>query len=143
MYSPHNDPNAHIFGQQQQNVMTPGSQFYQSIESHSHPHKPLQHVQPQYPDYLSQGLPQVGPTPPVGGYSNYQYGQQGQRPVSGSGGQDPYNVHGQVYRPAETEHVSHHKPSRTPTSASHKPSNAEKLEKGVGRLFKKIEKKIG
>ncbi|KIW20722.1 hypothetical protein PV08_01299 [Exophiala spinifera] len=147
------DPNAHIFGGQA--VQSPGAQFYQSITAQ--PHKPLQHVQPQYPDYLSAGS-SPPPAPPVGGYATYNYAQTGQSggvaphgvgPGAGvgvGGGGSPYDVHGQVYRPTEDEYHTHHhqrKPSRA-SSAQHKePSTVDRLEKGVGKFFKKIEKKIG
>lgn len=126
------DPNAHIFGSQTP-VQTPGTQFYSSLNGQ--PHKPLQHVQPQYPDYLA-----AGHAPPLGGYSGYHYGQPQHNATAGN----PYDVHNQVYRPTEQEHHTHHhsKPARA-SSTQHKPSQAERLEKGVGKLFKKIEKKIG
>ncbi|EXJ96183.1 hypothetical protein A1O1_01309 [Capronia coronata CBS 617.96] len=132
------DPNAHIFGQAAP-VQTPGTQFYSSLNGQ--PHKPLQHVQPQYPDYLAAGHQAA----PLGGYSAYQYGHpqpQPQQTTATAG--NPYDVHNQVYRPTEEEHHTHHhsKPAR-PSSTQHKPSQAERLEKGVGKLFKKIEKKIG
>ncbi|KAK5952772.1 hypothetical protein OHC33_006365 [Knufia fluminis] len=135
----------------QQPVMTPGSQFYGSL---GQPSKPLAHVQPQYADYLSSGSTPVqsqytpasaSPNPPMGGYSQYNYGHgQGQGQPQGEN-QNPYNVHQQVYRPTEAEAGSHHhkKPSRTSTTDSRKPSTADKVEKGVGRLFKRIEKRIG
>ncbi|EXJ79397.1 hypothetical protein A1O3_08899 [Capronia epimyces CBS 606.96] len=128
------DPNAHIFGQSP--VQTPGTQFYSSLNEQ--PHKPLQHVQPQYPDYLAAGQA------PVGGYSSYHYGQLQPQPQPGATAGNPYDIHNQVYRPTEDEHHTHHhsKPART-SSAQHKPSQAERLEKGVGKFFKKIEKKIG
>ncbi|KIX94009.1 uncharacterized protein Z520_10346 [Fonsecaea multimorphosa CBS 102226] len=140
-YVPHGqgqqDPNAHIFGQQ--NVQTPGTQFYQSINGQ--PHKPLQHVQPQYPDYLAAGQappPPSVPAPPLGGYSTYNYAQAQQaQPPAGA-----YDIHSQVYRPTEAEHHSHHhKPSKS--GSQHKPSHTEKIEKGVGKWIKKIEKNFG
>ncbi|KAL2427028.1 hypothetical protein ABEF95_007075 [Exophiala dermatitidis] len=147
---PSQDPNAHIFGAsgpaQSSPVQTPGSQFYNSLDG---THKPLQHIQPQYPDYLAAGGhtqpghhvgQQPPPPPPVGGYSNYHY--SGQSPPHSN--TNPYDIHHQVYRPTEQEHHTHHhsKPSRS-SSSSHKPSQAERIEKGVGKLFKRIEKKIG
>ncbi|KAH0842594.1 hypothetical protein FOPE_07369 [Fonsecaea pedrosoi] len=132
------DPNAHIFGQQ--NVQTPGTQFYQSINGQ--PHKPLQHVQPQYPDYLAAGQPPAPapvPAPPLGGYSTYNYGQAQQpQPAAGA-----YDIHSQVYRPTEAEHHTHHHKPPKPSSSQHKPSHAEKIEKGVGKWIKKIEKNFG
>ncbi|KAL2427005.1 hypothetical protein ABEF95_006521 [Exophiala dermatitidis] len=148
---PSQDPNAHIFGASQQQssspVQTPGTQFYNSLDGgQAQGHKPLQHIQPQYPDYLAAGghTQPPGhhgaqpPPPPVGGYSNYHY--SGQSPPHSN--TNPYDIHHQVYRPTEQEHHTHHhsKPSR---SSSSKPSQAERIEKGVGKLFKRIEKKIG
>lgn len=135
--NPH-DPNAHIFGQQQP-VQSPGTQFYSSINGQ--PHKPLQHVQPQYPDYLAAGS---SPPPPVGGYAAYNYAHGSQPPQQHQPGGNPYDIHSQVYRPTEEEHQSHHhhKPSRS-SSTQHQPSGVERLEKGVGKFFKRIEKKIG
>ncbi|KIW42104.1 uncharacterized protein PV06_05689 [Exophiala oligosperma] len=162
-YVPHQqDPNAHIFGgqqQQQQAVQSPGAQFYQSVNAQ--PHKPLQHIQPQYPDYLSAGSSPPPPPPshaaaaatPVGGYANYSYAQTGggqpggltQQGVGTTG--NPYDVHGQLYRPTEDEYHTHHhhqrKPSRASGSQHNQPSTVDRLEKGVGKFFKRIEKKIG
>ncbi|KAJ9606451.1 hypothetical protein H2200_009412 [Cladophialophora chaetospira] len=137
-YVPHGgqDPNSHIFGQQ--TVQTPGTQFYQTINGQ--PHKALQHVQPQYPDYLAAGQPPPPAAAPVGGYSGYNYGQaQPAQPVAGG-----YDVHNQVYRPTETEHQTHHhsKPSKS-SGSQHKPSRSEKIEKGVGKWIKKVEKNFG
>jgi len=149
-YVPNNvqDPNAHIFGgasqqqQQQQTVQSPGTQFYQAVNAQ--PHKPLQHIQPQYPDYLAAGS--SSPPPPMGGYATYNYGHPAQQPGgSPAAAGKPYDIHNQVYRPTEDEYHTHHhqhKPSRT-SSAHHQPSTSERFEKGVGRFFKKIEKKIG
>jgi hypothetical protein len=132
------DPNSHIFGQPP--VQTPGTQFYQSINDQ--PHKPLQHVHPQYPDYLAAGQPPAPApaAPPLGGYSAYNYGQA-QPPPPASGG---YDIHSQVYRPTETEHQTHHhnKPSKS-SGSQHKPSHTEKIEKGIGKWIKKVEKNFG
>ncbi|ETI29268.1 hypothetical protein G647_01721 [Cladophialophora carrionii CBS 160.54] len=133
-YVPHGqDPNSHIFGQPP--VQTPGTQFYQSINDQ--PHKPLQHVQPQYPDYLAAGQPPAPAAPPLGGYSTYNYGQA-QPPQPATGG---YDVHNQVYRPTETEHQTHHhsRPSKS-SGSQHKPTHTEKIEKGIGKWIKKVEK---
>ncbi|KAK5073438.1 hypothetical protein LTR70_010206 [Exophiala xenobiotica] len=129
----------------QQPVVTPGSQFYESL---GQPSKPLAHVRPQYADYLSSSSTPVqsqytpanpSPNPPIGGYSQYNYGQgQGQT-------HNQYDVHQQLYRPTEAEAGTHHhkKPSRSSTTDNRKPSTADKVEKRVGSLFKRIEKRIG
>ncbi|RMZ90862.1 hypothetical protein DV736_g1911, partial [Chaetothyriales sp. CBS 134916] len=123
-------------------VETPGSQFYSSISGG--PHKPLAHVQPQYADYLSANSRS---TPPPGGYSQYNYSQASQGQAVPSGG---YEIHSQVYRPTEAEAKGHgnhhHRPSRTDTGQSgpgRKESRADKVEKGVSKLFKKVDKKFG
>ncbi len=141
-YVPHgDDPNSHIFGHQ--SVQTPGSQFYQSINGQ--PHKALAHVQPQYPDYLSAGQPPppaaAAAPPPVGGYSGYNYAQTQQPQPNPPAG---YDVHSQVYRPTEGEHQTKHhsKPSKS-SGSQHKPSTGEKVEKGIGKWIKKVEKNFG
>ena len=131
-YVPHpQDPNSHIFGPPP--VETPGTQFYQSINGQ--PHKALQHVQPQYPDYLSAGQ---APAPPLGGYSAYNYAHAQPQPAASG-----YDIHNQVYRPTEAEHQSHHsKPSKS-SGSQHKPSHTERVEKGIGKWIKKVEKNFG
>ena len=129
------DPNSHIFGHP--SIETPGTQFYQTINGQ--PHKALAHVQPQYPDYLAAGQPPAptGPAAPLGGYSSYNYQQTQPVPNPPAG----YDIHSQVYRPTEAEHSSHHhKPSK---SSSGKPSTTEKVEKGIGKWIKKVEKNFG
>ncbi|KAL6243758.1 hypothetical protein RBB50_009191 [Rhinocladiella similis] len=151
-YVPNQDPNAHIFGAQ--SVQSPGAQFYQSVNAQ--PHKPLQHIQPQYPDYLSAGSSPPPPPPaPVGGYASYNYAQTGQPGVGGAataahgvapGAGGPYDVHSQLYRPTEDEYHNHphqRKPSRASSAQHSQPSTVDRLEKGVGKFLKKIEKKIG
>ena len=117
-------------------VETPGAQFY---PHNGQPHKPLQHIQPQYPDYLSAGS---HGTPPPGGYGQFNYAQP-QQSQQGSG----YDVHSQVYRPTEQEaqaHSHHHKPSRTDTAGpARRESRADKVEKGLGKLWKRADKKFG
>lgn len=104
------------------------------------PQPPVQHLQPQYADYLSESGHQA--QAPIGGYSNYQYNQpQVQQP----GQANEYDIHSQVYRPTEDEY-SKHKPSKS--SKPGKPTGrleegAERVDKGVNRFFKKLEKRIG
>src|SRR5205823_1373876 len=106
--------------------------------SYGHHHQPLQHVQPQYPDYLSTKV-----QPPPGGYAQYSYDQEAQRYQPSS----QYDVHNQVYRPTEAEA---NKPTK---KASSKPydggyqrgkleEKAEKVEKGINKYLKKLEKKV-
>lgn len=126
-----------------QPLPTPGTQFYNSMDPLAQPHKPLQHVQPQYPDYLTS---QAQHAPPPGGFSQYSYdqAQHHHQHLNHTGASNnQYDVHHQVYRPTEGEsHAHRHKPSRTSTSST-KPSGLDRLEKGAGKWFKKIEKKIG
>ena len=121
-----------------QPVETPGTQFYNSLDSHSQRHQSLAHVQPQYTDYLS-----ARPQPPVGGYSDYQYHPAGQPVQPQSGG--PGDIHNQVYRPTEDE--AHGHKSKRHSSSGQKPSrfdqSADKIEKKANGWLKKLEKKIG
>lgn len=54
-----------------------------------------------------------------------------------------YSIHQQVYRPTEVEGTIKHntKPFKPPTGKFEQ--KAGQLEKGVGSLLKKLEKKIG
>lgn len=52
-----------------------------------------------------------------------------------------YSIHSQVYRPTETEVAVKQKPVRQPTGKLE--VRADRLEKGVTGLFKKLEKKYG
>jgi hypothetical protein len=140
---PPQDPNAHLYGTGAATPMqSPGAQIYGS-GPYGQPHQPLQHVQPQYADYLSAKVQ----TPP-GGYAQYSYDHQPQRYEPGS----QYDVHNQVYRPTEAEfNKSTKKPS---DKSSNKPydggyqrgkleQGAEKVEKGINKYLKKLEKKVG
>ena len=105
-------------------------------------HQPLQHVQPQYADYLgSTGHSSSGP---IGGYSNYTYTQQ-ERQATTPG--DDYSVHGQVYRPTEEEAMRDPRHRLTDSTSKPQPTKldkqTDKVDKGVNRLFKRIEKRIG
>lgn len=106
------------------------------------PQQPLQHLQPQYADYLET---RHQSQPPEGGYSNYQYQQPHHHHKHHSQTAD-YDVHGQVYKPTEEE-AHKHKHRRPSENTGQQPGRleqkAEKVEKGLGRLFKKVEKKIG
>ena len=112
--------------------------------------QPLQHLQPQYADYLGsrpqsqQPQAQQQPQPP-GGYANYDYSQQPQRHHSHSSQSNDYDVHSQVYRPTEEEAHKHRKHSDA--GQGQQPGRLEqraaKVDKGVNRLFKRVEKKLG
>ncbi|KAJ5649493.1 uncharacterized protein N7484_003216 [Penicillium longicatenatum] len=112
---PPQDPNAHLFGQQMYNM-------------------------PQ------QSPPQQAHQPPVG-FSNYSYDQSQPQPVQRSGSE--YDIHSQVYRPTQEEVRSHaqkhaHKAMKAPGERPHKiEDKAHKMEGGVNRFLKRLEKKLG
>ncbi|KAL9115354.1 MAG: hypothetical protein Q9227_000675 [Pyrenula ochraceoflavens] len=123
-------------------IASPGSQLYNAATQPGAAHAPVQHLQPQYPDYLSQARP----PPPPGGYANYSYDQRASS-VSGN----PYDVHSQVYRPTEVEATSHHKHHRHSDAGGQgqgqKPTGRfedrmDRAEKGVNRFLKKLEKRL-
>jgi hypothetical protein len=136
---PPKDPNAHLYGSgAAAPVQSPGAQIYGS-GAYVQPHQPLQHVQPQYPDYLAAKV-----QPPPGGYSQYSYDQQPQRYEPGS----QYDIHNQVYRPTELEvNKPTKKPSIKPYDGGYQTGKleqkAEKVEKGVNSFLKRLEKKLG
>ena len=140
---PPNDPNAHIYDQSSHPKPSPTTQILGNSYL-AQPPQPLAHLQPQYPDYL-QSRPQN--QPPPGGYSDYEYNQPQQLHQYHRHSQgDSYNVHNQVYRPTESEgRHGHHRPSEA--GSGQQPGRleqrADKLEKGVNKWLKKLEKKIG
>jgi hypothetical protein len=150
------DPSAQMYGQSPPpGVQSPLSQIYGSPPYGNPPHhQPLQHIQPQYADYLQQRpQPPTQPAPPPGGYSNYSYSQPPEHhqhhhhSVSGQGG-NGYDVHSQVYRPTEDEVKAHgRRHSGGGAGPGQKPAKMEerasKVEGGVNRLLKKLEKKMG
>jgi hypothetical protein len=76
-------------------------------------------------------------SPPPGGYSQYQYGSIS--PAS----PDPTSVHQQVYRPTEHEStVVGHEPVSASQPNSNMGKRVVKVEKGVGRFLKKLDKKF-
>ena len=104
------------------------------------PPQPLQHLQPQYADYLSS-LPQA--PEPAGGYSDYLY-EQPSRHHSRS---HDNSIHSQVYRPTEEEAHSHGKHRPSGAGPGQQPgkleAKAEQAEKKVNKFLRKLEKKIG
>ncbi|KAI9039016.1 uncharacterized protein KD926_010000 [Aspergillus affinis] len=111
---PPKDPNTHLYGQTQ-NMYA------------SHPH-----TQP------------TSPPPPVGGYSNYSYDPAPRRQSTNS----EYDIHKQFYRPTEAEATSHaqkytHQAMQNPGQRPRKlEENASRVESGVNRFLKKLEKKL-
>lgn len=75
--------------------------------------------------------------PPAGGYNQFQYSSTSQQ----TPGTDPYSVQN-MYRPTEQEASvhDHHVPGKQPTSNIGR--RAEKVEKGVGKFLKKLDKKF-
>ncbi|MCJ1259006.1 hypothetical protein MMC24_006840 [Lignoscripta atroalba] len=138
------DPNRPSYGESTPPLESPATQILGNSYV-SPPPQPLQHLQPQYPDYLSS-RPQS--QQPVGGYSDYQYNQpqEHQHHHSHGHGHD-YGIHQQLYRPTENEMHGHgsHKPSGAgPGQQPGKyEQRAEKVEKGVNRFLRKLEKRMG
>ncbi|KAI9762780.1 MAG: hypothetical protein M4579_000132 [Chaenotheca gracillima] len=116
-------------------------------------YQPQQHQQqasqqyaqyPQSPGFPSPGLQSPGlqspGIPPVGGYAQYQYGQPQPQQA------DPYNIHAQAYRPTEAEAQHGHAKPPAPGPGQQPgrfESQSARVEKGVNKLFKRLEKKIG
>ncbi|KAJ9224293.1 hypothetical protein DTO027B5_4073 [Paecilomyces variotii] len=116
-----------------------------SLSYSQHPYAPQSlyhhHNQPQYADYLqNQSVPS---SLPLGGYSNFSYEQ----PHQHHGDRSEYDVHSQVYRPTEAEASSRNykhsvKALKNPGRPHKLEDKAARLESGVNRFIKKLEKKI-
>ncbi|KAJ5684472.1 uncharacterized protein N7477_000817 [Penicillium maclennaniae] len=92
------------------------------------------------------GSPQSPPQQvPIGGYSNYSYNHSA---ASHTPSVSEYDIHSQVYRPTEAEAGSHGQKyaARAMKAPGQRPrkleDNAAKLESGVNRFLKKLEKKL-
>lgn len=138
---PPKDPNVHLHGTETRPPDSPATEILGNSYVSGQP--PLQHLQPQYADYLDS---RRRTEQPEDGYSNYQYDQPSRHHTPHSHSSN-YNVHGEWYQPTEAEahKHKHHRPSaagpgQQPGKLEQK---AEKVEKGLGRLLKKVEKKIG
>lgn len=148
---PSQDPNMGIYRQQtfgsppvpetyasQQFQQQPPAGAYVQPQQMQFPPVPGMYGQPQAYQQSQAPQPQV----PIGGYSEYNYGQPQQT------ANNPYDVHNQVYRPTETEHKYHHGrgAGSISTPGERKPGkiteNAMRVEKGMNKLFKKLEKKL-
>ena len=133
------NPNAHFLPSGTTPMESPATQILGDSYVGG-PQQPLQHLQPQYADYLSSR-----PQQPVGGYSDYKYDQQPSRHSHGHN--EDYGIHSQVYRPTEEESQGHgkHRLSNAPAGeqVGKLEARAERAEKGVNRLLRKLEKKIG
>lgn len=144
---PPRDPNPHYAGANKP-LDSPSAQILgNSYVAHSP--QPLQHLQPQYADYLASRPQQQSPgqaQEPVGGYSDYNYSQSQQHHHHHSNQPDSgYDVHNQLYRPTQEEMHRHkqHRPSDGGQPTGRLEQQAGRLDKGVNRFFKKLEKKIG
>ncbi len=126
---PPQDTNAHLYGEAGKPLESPATQILGDSYV-SGPPQPLQHLQPQYADYLASHSP---PQRHVGGHSDYKY-DQSQRHHGHHSHSNEYDIHSQVYRPTEEE---------APKVKHHKVPEAGKVDKGVNRFLKKLEKKIG
>ena len=128
---PPQDPNAHLYDQQ----------VYGAAQAQS---------PPQY---------QAGTTAPVGGFSNYSYDQtqvqqqqqkqqQQQQQQQHQRAGSEYDIHSQLYRPTEVEASSHYqkyaqKAMKNPGQRPRKlEDRAERLEGGMNRFLKKLERKL-
>ncbi|KAF2102814.1 hypothetical protein NA57DRAFT_32399 [Rhizodiscina lignyota] len=91
--------------------------------------------------------PQHQPQVPIGGYSTYNYTQQ----ATPGAQQELYSVHQQAYRPTEAEASSHghgHGKAGQPAQAGPGQQGGkfearmDRVEKGVGRFLKRLDKKL-
>ncbi|KAF2192709.1 hypothetical protein K469DRAFT_694769 [Zopfia rhizophila CBS 207.26] len=123
----------------QQYANYPQSPGYPPVQSPGLPGTPGHQPVPS-PGYAPQGYqPLTSPGhPPPGGYTQYSYGSTAQQ-VPGA---HPYNMHQQLYRPTEQEaSVDGNEPS-SGQRQSNIGKRAEKVEKGVGKFLKKLDKKF-
>lgn len=139
---PPQDPSGYLYGQESKPPDSPATEILGNSYVGGPP-QPLQHLQPKYADYLETRRQSQKPE---GGYSDYQYTQSPQHHHHHSQSNE-YDVHNQVYKPTEEEAHKHkhrkHSESHPGQSPGRLEQKAEKVEKGVNRLFKKLEKKIG
>lgn len=119
---PPQDPNAHLYAQQQAQQQAYGS--------------------PQSPPHQQNKAVQIA------GYSNFSYDKSQQPQQQPQPGASEYDVHNQLYRPTETEANSHVYQHAQKSAKNTGPrgrkfeDKAEKLESGMNRFFKKLEKKL-
>ncbi|KAL9111180.1 MAG: hypothetical protein Q9187_007967, partial [Circinaria calcarea] len=138
------DSNAHLYSQGAAPLESPTVQILGSSYV-APPPQPLQHLQPQYADYLASHTP---PQQPIGSYSDYKYDEPHRHHGHHSHNQDQ-EIHSQVYRPTEEEsrHHRHRNSGASGSSPGQQPGKleqkAEKYEKGVNRFLRKLEKRIG
>jgi hypothetical protein len=132
------DPNAQLYGQAPPG---PGQQPAPVQQGY-----PAQYYQQQPgQQYYGQQQQQQQQQPPIGGYSDYQYSSTGTPQQQPAGANE---IHGQLYRPTQVEAGGSQGQPQAPPQPSGQPSGrleagVGKVEKGVGRFLKKLEKKIG
>ncbi|KAJ5765476.1 hypothetical protein N7520_005035 [Penicillium odoratum] len=108
------------------------------------PQDPNAHLYGQGYVTSQQSPPQQGLNPDD--FSSYSY-EQTQLPMQRGGSE--YDIHSQVYRPTKEEVHSHaqkhaHKAMKAPGERPHKiEDKAHKMEGGVNRFLKRLEKKLG
>lgn len=102
------------------------------------PQSPPAHASVPSPGFPPQQQYQPMASPPVGGYTQYSYGSTSAQ-VPGT---NPQSVHQQLYRPSEQENsvVDNENPAAQRNSNMGK--RVDKVEKGVGRFLKKLDKKF-
>lgn len=139
-------PSAPPLGQYDGNSPPPGVQRTSSMPAQqyaNYPASPGFSGPPQSPGFAPQQQYQTMPTPPPGGFGQYQYeSTSGQVP-----GANPYGVtnsmHQQVYRPNEHEAlIKDHTNPNAPPRNSNIGQRIDKVEKGVGKFLKKLDKKL-
>ncbi|KAF2022058.1 hypothetical protein BU24DRAFT_417704 [Aaosphaeria arxii CBS 175.79] len=144
-YDPHGSSTPQP-GSQRQSVVPvqqfanyPGSPGHPPVQSPGFPNQspmpspafsPQQQQQQQYQPLASP--------PPTGGFNQYSYSSTTQQ----TPGTNPFNMHQQLYRPTEQEAsvVGNEAPAGQRQSNIGK--RAEKVEKGVGKFLKKLDKKF-
>ncbi|KAH8719453.1 hypothetical protein GQ44DRAFT_829332 [Phaeosphaeriaceae sp. PMI808] len=102
------------------------------------PQSPPAHGAPTSPGFPPQKYQPMA-SPPPGGYTQFQYGS-----TSGQvAGTNPGSMHQQLYRPSEHEaSVVHHTDPNAAQPNSNIGKRVDKVEKGVGRFLKKLDKKF-
>lgn len=140
-------PSAPPPGQFDGNTPSPGTQQYanypQSPGFPPAPQSPPAHGNLPSPGFQHPQQYQPMASPPPGGYSQFQYGStSGQVPGSNPHA-SPQDMHQQLYRPSEHEATikEHENPNAQPPN-SNMGKRMDKVEKGVGRFLKKIDKKF-
>ncbi|KAL8894335.1 MAG: hypothetical protein Q9192_004404 [Flavoplaca navasiana] len=145
---PPRDPNA-LFSPENKPLDSPSAQ----ILGNSYvgpPPQPLQHLQPQYADYLAnrpqhQHAPQGQMHDPLSGHIDQHHGQHHQHTHHSHQHGSDYDVHNQLYRPTEEEmrRHKHHRPSDGGQQPGRLEQQGGKFDKGVNRFLKKLDKRLG